>query len=103
LAGVKDSDTHLIYLTDTPLPERDIPSCLATSSIDDCDDIAQSENLSINGFKVVDPNPWLCSDTCSSVKDGVVAYRDQSHISVDIARALIPRLTQALRDQGVNL
>jgi peptidoglycan/LPS O-acetylase OafA/YrhL len=103
LAGVKDSATHLIYLTDTPHPEKDIPSCLATSSIEDCDDIARSENLSINGFKVVDPNPWLCSDTCSSVKDGVVAYRDQSHISVDIARALIPRLTQALRDQGVNL
>ena len=103
LAGVKNSSTHLIYVTDTPHPERDIPSCLATNSIEECNDITRSETLSINGFKVIDPNPWLCSDICTSVKDGVVAYRDQSHISVDIARALIPRFTQALRDQGVNL
>ena len=103
LAGVKNSSTHLIYVTDTPHPERDIPSCLATNSIEECNDITQSETLSINGFKIIDPNPWLCSDICTSVKDGVVAYRDQSHISVDIARALIPRFTQALRDQGVNL
>jgi hypothetical protein len=103
LAGVKNSSTHLIYITDTPHPERDIPSCLATNSIEECNDITRSETLSINGFKVIDPNPWLCSDICTSVKDGVVAYRDQSHISVDIARALIPRFTQTLRDQGVNL
>jgi peptidoglycan/LPS O-acetylase OafA/YrhL len=103
LAGVQGSSTHLIYMTDTPHPERDVPSCLATSKIEDCNEITRSKSLSIIGFKVIDPNPWLCSDTCPSVKDGVVAYRDQSHISVDIARALIPRLTQALREQGVNL
>ena len=60
-------------------------------------------NLSIPGFQVINPNPWLCSRSCPAVKDGVVAYRDASHISVDIAIALIPRLTQALREQGINL
>jgi hypothetical protein len=29
LSGVKNSATHLIYITDTPHPEQDIPSCLA--------------------------------------------------------------------------
>ena len=103
LAQVKNASPNLIYLTDTPHPARDIPACLANNSISQCNKTERSKNLSISGFEVIDPNSWLCSRTCPAVKDGVVAYRDASHISVDIAIALIPRLTQALRDQGVNL
>jgi peptidoglycan/LPS O-acetylase OafA/YrhL len=103
LAQVKNASPNLIYLTDTPHPARDIPACLTNNSISECNKTERSTNLSISGFEVIDPNSWLCSRTCPAVKDGVVAYRDASHISVDIAIALIPRLTQALRDQGVNL
>jgi len=103
LTEVKNVSPHLIYLTDTPHPLRDIPACLANYSISKCNTTQRSEDLSISGFNVINPNPWLCSRVCPAVKDGVVAYRDASHISVDIAIALIPRLTQALRDQGVNL
>lgn len=103
LTEVKNTSPHLIYITDTPHPIRDIPACLANYSISKCNTTVRSENLSIPGFKVIDPNSWLCSRSCPAVKDGVVAYRDASHISVDISIALIPRLTQALRDQGVNL
>ena len=103
LTQVSNASPHLIYLTDTPHPLRDIPACLANYSISKCNTTQRSENLSISGFEVIDPNSWLCSRVCPAVKDGVVAYRDASHISVDIAIALIPRLTQALRDQGVNL
>ena len=103
LTQVNNASPHLIYLTDTPHPLRDIPACLANYSISKCNTTQRSENLSISGFEVIDPNSWLCSRVCPAVKDGVVAYRDASHISVDIAIALIPRLTQALRDQGVNL
>jgi peptidoglycan/LPS O-acetylase OafA/YrhL len=103
LAQVKNASPNLIYLIDTPHPARDIPACLANNSISQCNKTERSKNLSISGFEVIDPNSWLCSRTCPAVKDGVVAYRDASHISVDIAIALIPRLTQALRDQGVNL
>ena len=103
LNSVKNASPHLIYLTDTPHPARDIPACLTNNSISKCNTTERSENLSISGFDVIDPNAWLCSRTCPAVKDGVVAYRDASHISVDIAIALIPRLTQALRNQGVNL
>jgi peptidoglycan/LPS O-acetylase OafA/YrhL len=103
LTEVKNVSPHLIYLTDTPHPLRDIPACLANYSISKCNTTQRSENLSISGFSVINPNSWLCSRVCPAVKDGVVAYRDASHISVDIAIALIPRLTQALRDQGVNL
>jgi len=103
LTQVSNASPHLIYLTDTPHPLRDIPACLANYSISKCNTTQRSENLSISGFEVIDPNSWLCSRVCPAVKDGVVAYRDASHISVDIAIALIPRLTQALRDQAVNL
>ena len=103
LTEVKNVSPHLIYLTDTPHPLRDIPACLANYSISKCNTTQRSENLSISGFNIINPNSWLCSRVCPAVKDGVVAYRDASHISVDIAIALIPRLTQALRDQGVNL
>ncbi len=103
LAEVKNISPHLIYITDTPHPLRDIPACLANYSISKCNTTQRSEDLSISGFNVINPNSWLCSRVCPAVKDGVVAYRDASHISVDIAIALIPRLTQALREQGVNL
>ena len=103
LNQVKNSSPHLIYITDTPHPTRDVPACLSNYSISECNTSERSKNLSIPGFKVIDPNPWLCSNVCPAVKDGVVAYRDASHISVDISLALIPRLTQALRDQGINL
>jgi len=103
LKEVRNSSPQLIYITDTPHPMRDIPSCLANYSIAKCSATSRSENLSIAGFKVIDPNSWLCSQVCPAVKDGLVVYRDESHISVDISLALIPQLSQALRDQGVNL
>ena len=103
LTEVKNISPHLIYITDTPHPLRDIPACLANYSISKCNTTQRSEDLSISGFNVINPNSWLCSRVCPAVKDGVVAYRDASHISVDIAIALIPRLTQAMREQGVNL
>lgn len=103
LKKVENSSPQLIYITDTPHPLRDIPACLSNYSISECDSSERSENLSLPGFKVVDPNPWMCTDVCSAVIDGVVAYRDASHISVDMSLALIPRLTQALREQGINL
>jgi hypothetical protein len=103
LEDFRESSEHLIYITDTPHPARDIPACLASNPIAKCNTTTRSEDLSIPGFTVIDPNSWLCSDVCNAVKDGVVVYRDASHISMDIAISLIPRLTQALRDDGVNL
>ena len=103
LRQVRNSSQELIYLSDTPHPQRDIPACLSENSISECNTSEPSENIAISGFKSMDPTPWLCSNVCPAVKDGVVAYRDASHISVDMSIALIPKLEQALRDQGVNL
>jgi hypothetical protein len=91
----------LIYISDTPHPLRDIPSCLATRNLKECDTTEKTPNLIINGFKKIDPNPWLCTDVCSSIKDGYVVYRDASHISVAAALALTPQLETALREKGL--
>jgi len=103
LKDVKNSAKLLIYVTDTPHPIRDIPACLANYSISECNTSERSKNLSISGFNIINPNPWLCSNVCPAVKDGIVTYRDASHISVDMAIALIPKLEQGLRDQGVDI
>jgi hypothetical protein len=66
-----------------------------------CDTTEKTPNVIINGFKKIDPTPWLCGKSCPSIKDGYVVYRDSSHISVDAALALAPILEVALRDKGL--
>lgn len=101
LADLQGSSKNLIYISDTPHPLRDIPNCLATRKIQDCDTTEKTPNLIINGFKKIDPTSWLCTDLCPPIKDGYVVYRDASHISLDAALALTPLLETALRDKGL--
>jgi SGNH domain (fused to AT3 domains) len=101
LADLQGSSKNLVYISDTPHPLRDIPNCLASRNVKDCDTTEKTPNIIIDGFKKIDPTAWLCSDICSSIKDGYVVYRDASHISVDAALALTPLLETALRDKGL--
>jgi hypothetical protein len=101
LAGLQGFSKNLIYISDTPHPLRDIPSCLATRNVKDCETTEKTPNIIINGFKKIDPTPWLCNGVCSSIKDDYVVYRDASHISVAAALALTPQLEAALRDKGL--
>jgi hypothetical protein len=66
-----------------------------------CDTTEPTPNVIISGFKKIDPTLWLCTDKCPAIKDGYVAYRDASHISVEAAIALAPLLEIALRDKGL--
>ena len=101
LADLQGSSNNLIYISDTPHPLRDIPNCLATRNIEDCNTTEKTPNVVINGFKKIDPTTWLCTDLCPPIKDGYVVYRDASHISLDAALALTPLLETALRDKGL--
>ena len=92
LSELTKSTSNIIYIADTPRPLRDIPSCLASRKSSSCDSTERTLVKVIKGFDVIDPNPWLCSSYCPAIVDGVVAYRDGSHISVDMALALIPKL-----------
>ena len=91
----------LIYITDTPHPQRDIPNCLAAGGGDNCD-LSEKANAAVaGGFTVLNPTPWLCEEKCPAVVDGIVAYRDASHISVAMSQALAPKLEEFLISQGV--
>jgi hypothetical protein len=100
-AKVLNSSPNLIYISDTPKPQRDIPSCLATAKADECDANEKSDPRVAGGFIALDPTPWLCTDSCPAIVDGIVAYRDASHISVDMSAALSDNLRDFLRSNGV--
>jgi peptidoglycan/LPS O-acetylase OafA/YrhL len=101
LNSLRGNASHIVYITDTPHPQQDIPACLAGGMISDCDDSKPSEPISIPGLKVVNPTPWLCADKCSSVINGNVAYRDGSHISIAMSESLAQPLGQSLKRLGV--
>lgn len=101
LDSLRGSTKHLIYISDTPRPLRDIPSCLASRDPQSCDSTEKTSVKIINGFEKIDPTPWLCSTICPAIKDGYVIYRDASHISVAAALAMKPQLEAALIAKGL--
>jgi len=101
LAEIRGTSDHLIYISDTPRPLRDIPNCLASRDTHTCDSTVRSKNEIISGFQTIDPTPWLCSTFCPAIQNGYVVYRDASHISVAAALALKPQLEAALRGKGL--
>ena len=103
LAQLKGSTSHLIYIVDTPHPQRDIPSCLASRSSARCNSTEPSTPYTISGFSNIDPTSWLCNRTCPAIVNGVIAYRDASHISVAMSRKLSSKLLSALQAAGVGL
>ena len=93
----------LIYLLDTPLPDRNIPDCLATTRADRC--IANDEKglPQVADFQIIKPSIWLCESDCPGTVRGNVAYRDASHISVATSLELANRLWLALLGHGFSL
>jgi peptidoglycan/LPS O-acetylase OafA/YrhL len=101
LADLTGSSRHLIYISDTPRPLRDIPNCLASRDAKECNSTEKTPNVIIDGFEEIDPTPWLCTSLCPAIQDGYVVYRDGSHISVEAALALTKKFEAALKDKGL--
>jgi hypothetical protein len=101
LSELKGSSNHLIYISDTPRPLRDIPNCLASRDFHTCDTTQKTKNVIIDGFEKIDPTPWLCNSYCPAIQNGYVVYRDASHISVAAALALKQELENALIAKGL--
>ncbi|MDA2962779.1 MAG: acyltransferase family protein [Actinomycetota bacterium] len=91
----------IIYISDTPKPLLDIPSCLATRLAHKCDNSERTPVNIIPGFKTIDPTTWLCARTCPAIVNSIVAYRDASHISVNMARHLRAQLERELQANGL--
>ena len=100
-AHLVGASSKLIYISDTPHPKRDIPTCLAANGGAKCDDTEKSDPQISGGFIEVNPTPWLCTKECPAVVNGIVAYRDASHISVAMSRSLSLELGGVLTDLGI--
>lgn len=94
-------NSKLIYISDTPHPKQDIPDCIAAGDFAKCDETRPSPVYTVSSLTIINPTPWLCKDKCSAVVKGVLAYRDNSHISVAMSAALAPEMESALRRIGI--
>jgi peptidoglycan/LPS O-acetylase OafA/YrhL len=98
---IKNLTAFPIYLTDTPLPQVDIPTCLSESKRDECDTSRPVSPEVAPGLIPINPTPWLCERTCPAAIDGIVVYRDQSHLTVAMSEYLAPFLAKELKRIGV--
>ena len=100
-AELQGSSKHIIYISDTPHPQRDIPSCIAAGQIDKCNSTEPSEAIFSPGWQQINPTSWFCSQNCPAVIDGTVVYRDSSHISVLGAKMVKAQLLSTLISLGL--
>ena len=98
---IKSATKFPIYLTDTPLPQIDIPDCLVAGRGAKCDTSRPVAAEVARGLIPINPTPWLCTEKCPAVVDGLVAYRDKSHLTVEMSKHLSVRLENALLRLGL--
>jgi peptidoglycan/LPS O-acetylase OafA/YrhL len=98
---IKSATKFPIYLTDTPLPQIDIPDCLVAGRGAKCDTSRPVAAEVAPGLIPINPTPWLCTDTCPAIVDGIIAYRDKSHLTVEMSENLSRQLENALFRLGL--
>jgi len=98
---IKNQTKFPIYLTDTPLPKVDIPSCVAEAKGNECDTSRPVSPEVAPGLIAINPTPWLCDSSCPAVIDEIVVYRDKSHLTVAMSEYLAPFLAKELKRIGV--
>ena len=98
---IQNYSKHLIYLTDTPKPSKDIPGCLSSKPLKLCSTIERSPNKVYEGFLKIDPYPWFCKNGCDAINNDYVVYRDASHISIAAAIAATDDLRDSLVKAGL--
>ena len=98
---IKSATQFPIYLTDTPLPQVDIPDCLVAGRGAACDTARPIADEVAPGLIPINPTPWLCTDTCPAVVDRIIAYRDKSHLTVLMSKHLSRELEIALDRLGL--
>ena len=98
---IKGATQYPIYLTDTPLPRVDIPDCLVAGRGEACNTSRPVDPQVARGLLAINPTPWLCSDKCPAVVDGIIAYRDKSHLTVAMSEHLSSQLEISLARLGL--
>lgn len=103
LMALRGLTPKIVYIADTPHPKQDIPSCLSSKKARDCDNTEKTPLIKVDGYLLLDPTPWLCARKCPAVLDGIVTYRDASHISVEMSTSQSVQMARALRALGLDL
>jgi peptidoglycan/LPS O-acetylase OafA/YrhL len=105
------SKAKVVFLSDIPVPNYDMPGCVAQHL-----DNAKACNFAVKnayiyperhkemapaiqraGFAVVDPLSWLCtSSTCPAVVGNYLVYRNTTHMSASFATWLTPMVAPLL-------
>lgn len=113
LAAVAPSVRQVIIIAPTPVMQDSIPHCIRIGA--DCGisraqhDLATGEiramlNAEAKRFtnvSILDPTPFLCSaQWCPGVRDGVVLYLDEAHVTYTTARAFANQLSDVDRRLG---
>jgi peptidoglycan/LPS O-acetylase OafA/YrhL len=90
-----------IYISDTPFRTINVPDCLAARRGAKCDEATKINPIVGRGLIAINPTPWLCSRTCPAVIDGIVTYRDHSHLTNAMSEHLATKLMASLKKIGV--
>ena len=98
---IKSLTEYPIYISDTPMRKVDVPDCLAANLGTICDAATTVNPTVAKGLIGIDPTPWLCGQTCPALIDGIVTYRDHSHLTIAMSKHLAPNLLTALKRIGV--
>jgi hypothetical protein len=117
LAQLRSTGAQLLYIRDTPYPNRHVPECIsgAMDNWAKCDfdlsnmnriepivtDQLRGENTDIPIF---DFTSYLCDGSlCHGARNGILLYRDNSHLTATAARVLTEAFRQMIQVKGVDL
>ncbi|GAA1240911.1 SGNH hydrolase domain-containing protein [Pseudonocardia aurantiaca] len=106
---------RVVYILDTPYPGRNMPECVA-NNLDDVGACTaerrlvwpyqgrhetMAETLSAAGVTAVEPTPWFCTiEDCPAIVNGILVYRDESHISTAYSAWLTPMMAPLFDSVG---
>jgi peptidoglycan/LPS O-acetylase OafA/YrhL len=113
IGALAASGAKVVFLEDTPYPNREVPDCLAKNASnprkcalgrhDDqvrLDWVQRANEVTgarRGGASVIDPTGWFCTDqSCPAVVGNTLVYLDESHITATYARQLAPVLSPYL-------
>jgi peptidoglycan/LPS O-acetylase OafA/YrhL len=115
LSALTANGIKVVAIRDTPLPGFDVPTCLARSvrhawyPAASCQ-IARSSAImpsvfeaeesaaqGLPGVRFIDLTDQICNgDACPAIRDGVIVYRDDNHLTGAFAQSLLPALEARL-------
>ncbi|GAA4841545.1 acyltransferase family protein [Kitasatospora terrestris] len=114
LAPLRGIGAPIVYLRDTPVPGRDVPACVSGHQEEPAAcEFPRAEALwpdpladaaAAAGVRTVDLTPVLCPGngrSCPAVREKVLLYRDDAHLTNAAVVVLAPRLERLLAEAGV--